>query len=115
MESKSNDKNSIALQSAGVPSHLKPAGLSCDDRKRPDGATILPYEKGQCLVCPWDFTCVNTVAASYVKSAAFKAGAPSEMAENKKRKKYSALSRAYIFTPIAMETLGTWGLKPWTS
>ena len=27
----------------------------------------------------------------------------------KKRKKYSALSRAYIFTPIAVETLGPWG------
>ena len=67
----------------------------------------MPCEKGQCLV--WDFTCVNTVAAFYVKSAALKAGAPSEMAESKKRKKYSALSRAYIFTPIAVETLGTWG------
>ena len=96
-----------ALQSAGVPSHLEPAGLFRDDGKRPDGATILPFEKGQCLV--WDFTCVNTVAASYVKSAALKAGAPSEGAESKKRKKYSALSRAYIFTPIAVETLGTWG------
>ena len=96
-----------ALQSAGVPSHLEPAGLFRDDGKRPDGATILPFEKGQCLV--WDFTCTNTLAASYVKTAALKAGAPSEVAENKKRKKYSALSRAYIFTPIAVETLGTWG------
>ena len=96
-----------ALQSAGVPSHLEPAGLFRDDGKRPDGATILPFEKGLCLV--WDFTCVNTVAASYVNSAALKAGAPSEAAENKKRKEYSALSRAYIFTPIAVETLGTWG------
>ena len=41
--------------------------------------------------------------------SALKAGAPSEVAEDKKRKKYSALSSAYIFTPIAVETLSTWG------
>ena len=96
-----------ALQSAGVPSHLEPAGLFRDDGKRPDGATILPFEKGQCLV--WDFTCVNTVAASHIKSAAERPGAPSEAAEVKKIKKYSALSTAFKFIPIAVETLGPWG------
>ena len=68
---------------------------------------IVPFNKGQCLV--WDFTCVNTVAASHIKSAATQAGAPSEAAEDKKHKKYAALSRIYNFTPVAVETLGPWG------
>ena len=96
-----------ALHASGVPSQLEPSGLSRDDGKRPDGATIVPFNKGQCLV--WDFTCVNTVAASHIKSAASRAGAPCEAAEEKKHKKYSALSRIYNFTPVAVETLGPWG------
>ena len=96
-----------ALHASGVPSQLEPSGLSRNDGKRPDGATIVPFHKGQCLV--WDFTCVNTVAASHVKSAALRAGSPSEAAEEKKRKKYETLSKHYNFTPVAVETLGPWG------
>ena len=55
-----NDIILRALRAAGVPAHLEPTGLSRDDGKRPDGATIVPWSQGQCLV--WDFTCVNTVA-----------------------------------------------------
>ena len=102
-----NDILHRALQAAGVPSQLEPTGLSRDDGKRPDGATIVPFNKGKCLV--WDVTCVNTVATSHIKSAASQAGAPSEAAEIKKHKKYSCLSEQYIFTPVALETLGSWG------
>ena len=96
-----------ALGAAGVPSHLEPTGLSRDDGKRPDGATIIPWSQGQCSV--WDFTCVNTVAASHINSAASRAGAPSECAENKKRSKYSSLCNMYQFNPVAIETMGPWG------
>ena len=96
-----------ALHAAGVPSQLEPAGLSRDDGKRPDGATIIPWSQGKCLV--WDFTCVNTVAVSHLKSAVSRAGTPSELAEDKKRKKYRALGNLYEFTPVAIETLGPWG------
>lgn len=102
-----NDIVHRALQAAGVPSQLEPNGLSRDDGKRPDGATIIPFSKGKCLV--WDVTCVNTLAASHIKSAASQAGAPSEAAELKKHKKYASLSEQYIFTPVALETLGSWG------
>ena len=102
-----NDILHRALQAAGVPSQLEPSGLSRDDGKRPDGATIIPFNKGKCLV--WDATCVNTLAASHIKSAASQAGAPSEAAELKKHKKYASLSEQYIFTPVAIETLGSWG------
>ena len=96
-----------ALCAAGVPSHLEPSGLSRDDGKRPDGATIVPWSQGQCAV--WDFTCVNTVAASHIDSAASRAGAPSECAESKKRVKYASLSNTYQFNPVAVETMGPWG------
>jgi hypothetical protein len=102
-----NDILHRALQAAGVPSQLEPSGLSRDDGKRPDGATIIPFNKGKCLV--WDFTFVNTVAASHVKSAASKAGNPSEAAEMKKRRKYASLGNHLNFTPVAIETLGPWG------
>ena len=87
-----NDILHRALNAAGVPSLLEPTGLSREDGKRQDGATILPFEKGQCLV--WDFTCVNTVGASHIKSAAERPGAPSEAAETTEIKKYSALSHS---------------------
>ena len=102
-----NDIVHRALQVARVPSHIEPTGLSRDDGKRPYGATIVPFSKGKCLV--WDVTCVNTLAASHITSAASQAGAPSEAAEIKKHKKYAHLSEQYIFTPVAVETLGTWG------
>ena len=80
-----NDIVHRALQAAGVPSQLEPSGLSRDDGKRPDRATIIPFSKGKWLV--WDVTCVNTLAASHVKGAASQAGTPSEAAEIKKHKK----------------------------
>ena len=33
----------------------------------------------------------------------------SVVAEEKKKRKYSSLSGSYLFTPIAVETLGPWG------
>ena len=96
-----------ALSSAGVSSILEPVGMCRNDGKRPDGATVIPWKQGKCLV--WDFTCVNTIARSYITSAASQAGSPSTAAEIKKKTKYSSLGNNYIFTPIALETLGPWG------
>ena len=102
-----NDVIHRALNAAGVPSHLEPVGLSRDDGKRPDGATLIPWKQGQCLV--WDFTCPNTIARSYINKSSEQAGSVSTSAEEKKVKKYSSLGKNYIFTPIAVETLGPWG------
>ena len=96
-----------ALSAAAVPSHLEPVGMCRNDGKRPDGATLIPWKQGKCLV--WDFTCVNTIARSHLIKAVSKAGAPGLTAEEKKKAKYSCLSDSYIFTPIALETLGPWG------
>ena len=82
-------------------------GLSRDDGKRPDGATLVPWKRGRSLV--WDFTCVNTIARSHLGLSSTHAGSLSAVAEEKKRKKYASLGDNYIFTPIAVETLGPWG------
>ena len=78
-----------------------------DDGKRPDGATLVPWKRGRCLV--WDFTCVNTIARSHLGLSTSQAGSLSVVAEEKKKKKYVSLSDSYLFTPIAVETLGPWG------
>ena len=102
-----NDIIHRALSAAGVPSHLEPAGMCRDDGKRPDGATLIPWKQGRCLV--WDFTCPNTIARSHISQSASLAGSVCASAEANKKKKYSSLSASYIFVPIAVETLGPWG------
>lgn len=52
-----------AMISAGVPCVLEPPGLSRSDGKRPDGLTLIPWQRGRCLV--WDATCVNTYRFTY--------------------------------------------------
>jgi hypothetical protein len=65
--SRHTEINSIinrSLTSIHVNSTLEPNGLSRDDGKRPDGMTLVPWNKGQPLV--WDVTVVDTLADSYV-------------------------------------------------
>lgn len=109
-QARHHDVNSIlqrALNSAQVPSVLEPQGLSRDDGKRPDGMTLIPWENGRSAI--WDFTCVDTTADSNLPSSVTDPGKAANVAESKKVKKYSALSGDYIFIPVAVETLGSWG------
>lgn len=96
-----------ALNTINVPSVLEPVGLARDDGKRPDGMTLVPWERGRALV--WDATCVDTLAPSHLSGTITKAGAAAEAAENAKRRKYEVLSDDYIFAPLGVETLGPWG------
>ncbi|KAH0808211.1 hypothetical protein GEV33_014582 [Tenebrio molitor] len=58
---------------------MKPNGLSRDDGKRPDGMTLVPWNKGQPLV--WDVTVVDsTLADSYVLKTSEVSGFAAEMA-----------------------------------
>ena len=81
-------------------------GLFATDRKRPDGMTTFPYKLGKPLA--WDFTCVDTTCASYLQQSTTEAGKAAEIAEQRKRNKYSPLTDFY-FIPIAAETLGPFG------
>ena len=98
-----------ALRSAGVPSELEPNGLFRSDGKRPDGATLIPWSHGRCLL--WDFTCPDTVAPSHLSKTSLAAGSAAVEAEARKSLKYAALTPANIFMPVAIETYGSWGLE----
>jgi hypothetical protein len=91
-----------------VNSTLEPNGLSRDDGKRPDGMTLVPWNKGQPLV--WDVTVVDTLADSYVLKTSEVSGFAAEMAYKRKHNKYrSIISSNYIFKGLkAFETLGPW-------
>ena len=86
-----------------------PPSLLRRDGKRPDGATLDPWSRGQSLV--WDFTCPDTLAPSHLNQSSMAAGSAAEGAEEIKRNKYRELAEApeYVFVPIAIETLGAWG------
>ena len=92
-----------------ISSRLEPAGLSRSDGKRPDGMSIVPWSSGRLLV--WDATCPDTLAASYRGQATAEAGRVAAAAEDRKANKYIHLDSAYLFIPLAFETLGVFGPK----
>lgn len=47
-----NNKIKKDLISVNVPSQLEPIGSDRTDGKRPNGVTLVPWRKGQCLI--WD-------------------------------------------------------------
>jgi hypothetical protein len=108
--SRHTEINSIinrSLTSIHVNSTLEPNGLSRDDGKRPDGMTLIPWNKGQPLV--WDVTVVDTLADSYVLKTSEVSGFAAEMACKRKHNKYrSIISSNYIFKGLSFETLGPW-------
>jgi hypothetical protein len=102
-----NDIILRALQSANVAAIREPPGLLRSDSKRPDGATLVPWSCGRCLL--WDATCPDTLAPSYIQRSAVEASSAAALAESKKLSKYATLSIAHEFVPVAIETLGSWG------
>ena len=100
------------MASAGIPSTLKPSGLSRSDGKRPDGLTSVPWTHGRSLV--WDVTVPDTLAPSYRPIAVTKTGGVAARAESQKEIKYHQLALSYLFSPIAIESLGAVGPKSWT-
>ncbi|KAI5645760.1 hypothetical protein NE865_02030 [Phthorimaea operculella] len=87
---------------------LEPPGLSHSDGKGPDGLTLVPWQKGRSLI--WDATCVNTTAACHLSRTTRVEGAAAVSAALRKHEKYKELS-AYMFVPVAFETLGPWGAE----
>ena len=102
-----NDLIRRALISANIPAVCEPPGLHRSDQRRVDGMTTFPWSAGKSLV--WDFTCRDTLAMSYVGATSREAGKAAELAEKRKATHYQDLAAQYIVTPVAMETLGSWG------
>jgi len=97
----------LAFRRADMLAHLEPNGLLRNDGKKPDGATLVPWACGHCLL--WDFTCPDTLALSHVYESSLAAGSAASEAESRKSAKYSELSVVHTFVPIAVETFGAWG------
>jgi len=91
-----------ALQSANIPAVREPPGLSRVDSKRPDGATLVPWARGRCLL--WDATTPDTLAPSHVNRSAVQAGSAATSAEEAKTDKYAPMVIAHDFVPVAIET-----------
>jgi len=94
-----NDVIWRAFGAAGIPAVKEPSGLD-----RQDGLTLIPWHGGRSLI--WDVTVVSPLAASYVDRAATDAGTVADIAATRKTEKYSTLSSACRFEPIAVENLG---------
>lgn len=99
-----------ALRASGTPAVLEPTGLSRNDGKRPDGMSLIPWNRGKCLL--WDATVVHRLASCYSSVAGLEGATAAETAERRKRSKYSELLDGYAFEPAAFETLG--GIGPST-
>ena len=99
-----NDLICRAFISAGVPAMKEPTGLLRTDNKRPDGVTLIPWQRGK--PATWDVTVTSTLADSYVNSSAESAGAAAELAATRKTAKYTSLPASHSFHPIALETHG---------
>lgn len=99
-----NDVIHRAFIRANIPAVKEPSGLNRTDGKRPDGVTLIPWRAGRPLT--WDVTVGHTLADSYLSSAAQNPGGVAELAAERKIDKYSSLADAYIFQPLAFETLG---------
>jgi len=99
-----NDLVARAFASAGIPATKEPHGLTKSDEKRPDGLTLVPWQRGKPL--SWDVTVICPLADSYVELAAQETDSAIELADTRKLAKYSALWAQYDFQPVAVETLG---------
>ena len=96
-----------ALSEAGATSILEPPGLARIDGKRPDGVTVLPFERG--LPLAWDATIRHTSAPTYTHLTSINAGSAAALAETAKEKKYAPLADRVRFFPVGLETLGAFG------
>ena len=94
---------------ASTSSVLEPPGLSRTDGKRPDGMTLIPWQRGKSVT--WDVTVADTVADSYLYLTSAKAGGVAENAATRKQDKYVDLQQSYTFAPLAFETLGPINVK----
>ena len=79
-----NDIKHRALTRASTPSVLESPGLSRTDGKRPDGLTLILWQRGKSLT--WDVTVTDTVADSCLHLTSTKAGGAAENIATRKDK-----------------------------
>ena len=95
-----------ACTKANIQATKEPVGLTREDGKRPDGVTLIPWQRGKCLA--WDVTVPDTLASSHLSATSVRAGAAAEHAAEQKHLKYISLAQTHNFVPVAVESLGSW-------
>ena len=95
-----------SIKRAQIPAIKEPSGLLCQDNKRPDGATLLPWRRGRPLA--WDVTVPDTYAESHIQRTSTEAGSAANHAAAAKTTKYLSLQDTHLSTPVAIETGGAW-------
>jgi hypothetical protein len=98
-----------ALVRAQIPSVLEPNGMFPGSGLRPDGATLVPWSQGRCLI--WDATVPDTLAASHLQATATSSGGAAESSAQLKIRKYHALAGTHIIMPVSVETFGSWAIE----
>ena len=73
------------MNRAGIRTTREPHGLLRVDDKRPDGLTLIPWRKSNCLV--WNVTVADTTATSYLAATVTVAGSAAESAAVRKEMK----------------------------
>ena len=102
-----NDTVWRAMRRAGIPSIKEPLCLLRDDGKRRDGVTMIPWSRGRCVA--WDVTVPDTYAATHLPLTSITPSA--DRAETNKRMKYQLLTKTHTFTPLAVETTGSFNTE----
>ena len=82
-------------QRSADPGCKEPLGLTLEDRKRPDGATLFPWAQGKPLA--WDVTAPNIFAPPHLPSTSLIAGAAADKAAVSKTAKYEKLRGIHLF------------------
>ena len=97
-----------AVKRAKFPAHKEPiaTGLILQNDKRPDGATLIPWSRGNALA--WDVTIPDTYAMSHILSTSVDSESAAKHAARMKTFKYHDLNATHIFYTIAIETAGSW-------
>jgi len=79
-------------------------GLTRQDGKRPDGLTLIPWQRGRPLT--WDVTTACTLSGPYVSIAVHSGSAAAAQVACRKAAKYHLLAQTgRLFQPIVVETL----------
>jgi len=89
-----------------VPAVLEPVSMSCDNGKRPDGMTLIPWRRGIALI--WDFICSDMLAPPNLLTSCSGSSRLANSTEAAKvRKYYTQTSMQFL---IYVKTLGgAWG------
>ena len=104
-----NDIVCRAMRRVGIPSIKKPLGLLRDDGKRPVGVTMISWSRDRCVA--WDVTIPDTFAATYLPLTSITQSAAADTATTNKKMKYQLLTQIHTFTPLAVETTGTFNTE----